>query len=168
MEDKKNTQVSRCKIAQYAEEEENTGFLWTSVADPHYIDADPDADQDPACHFDADADLDPACHFDTYPDPTFHLDLVPNPDPSFQIEAWNLESAQICPFSIHFGLLSANYDFDADADPNPAYHFDADADPDSIFQFDADLCRSGSTILLWTSHFKGVAGPWRPIMGYSY
>jgi hypothetical protein len=32
-----------------------------SVADPHYFDADPDEDPDPACHFDAD------------PDPTFHF-----------------------------------------------------------------------------------------------
>jgi hypothetical protein len=33
-----------------------------SVADPHHVDANLDADPDPACHFDADPD--PACQFD--------------------------------------------------------------------------------------------------------
>ncbi len=50
----------------------------------------PDADPDPACHFDADADPDPACHFDADadPDPTFHFDAdpYPDPDPSIQIK----------------------------------------------------------------------------------
>jgi hypothetical protein len=34
-----------------------------SVADPHHLDADPDADSDPACHFDADPDPDPTSYF---------------------------------------------------------------------------------------------------------
>ncbi len=94
-------------------------------ADPHHIDADPDA----ACNFDADADPYPACHFDSDPDPTFKSDAVPDPnaDPSFQIKAqkskpWN--SARIGSFSILFCLSSARV-----ADPDQAYHFDADPDP---------------------------------------
>jgi hypothetical protein len=69
--------------------------LTVSVADPHNFDADPDADPDPACHFDADPD--PACHFDVDPyadpDPTFHFDTDadPDPNPSFQIKEQNLE-----------------------------------------------------------------------------
>ncbi len=51
---------------------------FTSIADPHHVDADPDlvfhsdADPDPASHFDADPD--PAWHFDADPDPTYHFD----------------------------------------------------------------------------------------------
>ncbi len=47
-----------------------------SVADLHHLDADPDADPDPACHFDADSD----------PDPTYNLSLVHSRllSPSFQ------------------------------------------------------------------------------------
>ncbi len=43
-------------------------MVFSSVADPHHIDPDPD----PAYHFDADlyADPDPACHFDPDPDPS--------------------------------------------------------------------------------------------------
>jgi hypothetical protein len=37
------------------------------------------------------------------------------------------------------------YQFDADADKDPAYNFDADPDP--TFQFDADPCGSRSTTL---------------------
>ncbi len=44
--------------------------LFSSVADPHHFDADPD----------------PACHLDADPDPARHFDL----DPSFQIKAQNL------------------------------------------------------------------------------
>jgi hypothetical protein len=44
-------------------------LLTSSVADPHHIDMDPDAD----------------------PDPTFHFDAAPDPDPIFQIKAQNLE-----------------------------------------------------------------------------
>jgi hypothetical protein len=50
-----------------------------SVADPHHIDADPDADPDPACHFDANPDPDPTSHF--------YAGLDPDPDPRFQIKA---------------------------------------------------------------------------------
>ncbi len=48
------------------------------VAEPHCLDADPDAD--PACHFDADPDPELACHFDADADPdlTFHFDADPN------------------------------------------------------------------------------------------
>jgi hypothetical protein len=46
-----------------------------NVADTHHIDADPDPDLDPACHFD--------------PDPSFHFDA--DPDPSFQKKTKNLE-----------------------------------------------------------------------------
>ncbi len=55
-------------------------FDFTSVADPHYFDADPD----------------PACHFHTDPEPTFHFDVDadPNPDPIFPIKPQKLESVQ--------------------------------------------------------------------------
>jgi hypothetical protein len=46
------------------------------------------------------ADPDPVCHFDADP----HAD----PDHSFQIKAQNLEKASNRPYSIHFGLSSAN------------------------------------------------------------
>jgi hypothetical protein len=49
------------------------------AADPHHFKDDPDADPDPACHFDADADSDPSFHFDA--------DADPDPVPSFQIRA---------------------------------------------------------------------------------
>jgi hypothetical protein len=72
-------------------------LLYTSVADPHHFDADPD----PSCHFDVDPDPDPACHFDA--------DADTDPDPSFQIQAQNLEkNSQIGSYSIHFGWSSAN------------------------------------------------------------
>jgi hypothetical protein len=67
------------------------------------LDADLDADPDPACRFDADliADPDPIFHFDE--------DQKPDTDPSFQIKAQKLrKSAQIGSYSIHFGLSSAN------------------------------------------------------------
>jgi hypothetical protein len=57
------------------------------VADPHHVDADPDAETDPTFNFDADPD--PTFHFDADPDPTFHFDT--DPDLSFQIKAQNLE-----------------------------------------------------------------------------
>ncbi len=41
------------------------------------------------------------------------------------------------------------YYFDADADPDPAYHFDTDPDP--TLQFEADQCGSGSTTLILRS-----------------
>ncbi len=40
----------------------------SSVADPHHIDADPDAEPDPIYHLDADLDADP--------DPDFYLMLI--------------------------------------------------------------------------------------------
>ncbi len=43
-------------------------FISCSVADPHHVDAIPDTDPDPACHFDADADPDATFHFDADPD----------------------------------------------------------------------------------------------------
>jgi hypothetical protein len=49
--------------------------LFSSVADPHHFDADPDPD--PTCHFNADPD--PAFHFNADPDPTFLFDTDPNP-----------------------------------------------------------------------------------------
>ncbi len=54
---------------------------FSSVADPHHLDANPDPD--PTSHFDTDPD----------PDPTFHFDAVPDPDPApaFQIKGQNLE-----------------------------------------------------------------------------
>jgi hypothetical protein len=67
-----------------------------SVADPNYLDADPNADPDPTFHFEADPDADPdlACHFnadsDPDADPTFHFDANPDPDFSFQIKTQNL------------------------------------------------------------------------------
>ncbi len=62
-----------------------------SVADPHHFNGDPDADPDPACHFDADLDPNHACHFDADLTPTFNFDADPIPVPSFQINAQNLE-----------------------------------------------------------------------------
>jgi hypothetical protein len=50
------------------------------AADPHHFNDGPDADPDPACHFDAD----PSIHFDGNADP--------DPDPSFQVKAQNLET----------------------------------------------------------------------------
>ncbi len=41
--------------------------------------ADPDADPDPACHFNSYPD--PACHFDAHPDHPFHCDAHPDPGP---------------------------------------------------------------------------------------
>jgi hypothetical protein len=67
-----------------------------SVADPNYLDADPNADPDPTFHFEADPGADPdlACHFnadsDPDADPTFHFDADPDPDSSFQIKTQNL------------------------------------------------------------------------------
>ncbi len=57
------------------------------VADPHHFDTDPDADSDPACHFQADPD--PDFHFDadSDPDPSFHCGTDPNPDPTFHFDA---------------------------------------------------------------------------------
>jgi|LakMenEpi03Aug12_release.lakeMendotaPanAssembly.Ray.scaffolds.fasta_scaffold6098707_1 hypothetical protein len=60
----------------------------TSVAGPHNLDADPDADL--------------ACHFDADPDPTFHFEADPDPAPSFQIKV------QIGSHFVHFLLSSAN------------------------------------------------------------
>ncbi len=57
-------------------------MLLSSVADQHYVKADPD----PTFRFDVDPD--PACHFDLDPDPTFHFDA--DPEPGFQIKAQNL------------------------------------------------------------------------------
>jgi hypothetical protein len=66
-------------------------LLYTSVADPHRFDADPD----PACYFYVDPDPDPAFYFDAdadlNQDPTFHFDADTDPDPSFQIQAQNTE-----------------------------------------------------------------------------
>jgi hypothetical protein len=52
--------------------------------EPHHFDSDPDSD----------------------PDLTYQLDADPNQDPSFQIKA--LLSDKTGPYSIHFGLSSAN------------------------------------------------------------
>jgi hypothetical protein len=49
------------------------------VADPHRLDADPNADPDSACYFDADPDPDPTSHF--------YAGMDLDPDPSFQINA---------------------------------------------------------------------------------
>jgi hypothetical protein len=138
--------------------------LQSSVADPHHFHVDPDADPEPACHFDADpdasfllwcdpdADPDPACHFDADPDPSFHSDA--DPDPSFQIKKdQNLEKLlKYYRLKIQH-ILACHLQIDADpdpayhfnADPDPAYHFDADPDPN--FQSEADPCGSGSTTL---------------------
>jgi hypothetical protein len=40
------------------------------VADPHYFNADPDPEPDPAFHFNADSD------------PAFHFNAAPDPDPA--------------------------------------------------------------------------------------
>ncbi len=81
-----------------------------SVADPHYVDADPD------------------------PDPTFHFEADPDPDPSFQIKAQNLEKLLK---QAHFPYsLACHLQIDADPGTDPACHFDADPDP--TFQFDPD------------------------------
>jgi hypothetical protein len=81
---------------------------------------DPDADQDPACHFDADPD--PVCHFDANPDldPTFYLDAGPDldPDPSFQIKAQNLKKSSNM-LILH--ILACHLQIDADPDPYPSY-----------------------------------------------
>jgi hypothetical protein len=44
-------------------------FISSSFVDPQHVDAIPDTDPDPACHFDADADpdLDPTFQFDADP-----------------------------------------------------------------------------------------------------
>ncbi len=64
--------------------------LLRSVADPHHLDADPDA----------------ARHFDADPDPPFNFDG--DPDSSSPLKAQNLEkTAQIGSYSIRFGLSSA-------------------------------------------------------------
>ncbi len=79
------------------------------------------------------------------------MSFYADPDPSLQIKAQNrekvLKSAHI--HTLHYGFSSENgfgsrssLSFDADADPDPAYHFDADPNP--TFQSDAEPCRSGS------------------------
>jgi hypothetical protein len=55
-----------------------------------------------------------------------------------KIKAQNLKY-----YSVHFGLLSANY-----ADSDPDYHVHVDADPDPTFLFDVDPRGSGSTTLI--------------------
>ncbi len=92
-------------------------FDFTSVADPHHSDTDPD----PACHFDADSV--PACLFDADPDPSFPIKLEKA-----------LKKA-------HFPYILACH-LQIDADPDPACHFDAVPDADPTFQFDADPCVS--------------------------
>jgi hypothetical protein len=64
----------------------------SSVADPHHIDADPDAEPDPIYHLDADLDADPDPDFylmlrsgslfvvDADPDPDSQNDADPDPD----------------------------------------------------------------------------------------
>ncbi len=47
-------------------------ILYTSVADPHHIEADP------------------AFHSDADPDPTFHCDADADTDPAFQLSGPNL------------------------------------------------------------------------------
>ncbi len=56
-------------------------LTFTSVADPHNVDADPDL----VFHFDADPD--PFSHFDADPDPACHFDADPDPDPPFTFDA---------------------------------------------------------------------------------
>jgi hypothetical protein len=52
---------------------QEVGF--SSVADPHHVDADPY----------------PNYHFDADPDPNYHFDADADPDPGFRIKAQNLE-----------------------------------------------------------------------------
>jgi hypothetical protein len=54
---------------------------YSSVADPHHLDADPDPD--PACHFDTDPD----------PDPTFHIEA--DPDPSLAVLLHNVAAHNV-------------------------------------------------------------------------
>jgi hypothetical protein len=76
--------------------------MYTSVADPHHIDADPD----PTFH--PNADPDPAFQFDADPDPTTHF--LPDLDPPMLQN----DPQRLPPF--HF-----------DADPDPASQNDADS-----------------------------------------
>ncbi len=59
--------LQRNKINQYSVTGERLP-MFSSVADPHNVDADPD----PAFHFDADPDQDPTLQFDD-PDPITHI-----------------------------------------------------------------------------------------------
>ncbi len=51
--------------------------MFTSVADPHHIDADQDLD--PACYLDPYPNPATASHVDADQDQTFHLDADPDP-----------------------------------------------------------------------------------------
>jgi hypothetical protein len=83
------------------------------LADPHHVDAGPDADLDPAFHFDADPDADPH--------PTVHSDADPDADldPTFRIRLFNLIWMRI---RIQFPtMIRIHADPDPDADPNPQH-----------------------------------------------
>jgi hypothetical protein len=54
---------------------------FSSVADPHHLDAD--ENRDPVIHFDANPD--PTSRSDADSDPTFHSDA--DPDPTFKFDA---------------------------------------------------------------------------------
>jgi hypothetical protein len=87
------------------------------VADPHQFDVDPDPT------FDFDADLDP--------DPTSQLDA----DRILQLtffQIWKPPMLQNGPLRLQ------PFYFDADPDPDPAFHFDMDLDPVPTFHSDAD------------------------------
>jgi hypothetical protein len=84
-----------------------------------------------------DADPDPAFHFDAGPILTFHSEADPDPfpdldppmlqnDPLYGFHLFTLMWIRI----LIFNLMPF--------DPDPAFHFDADADPDLASQNDAD------------------------------
>ncbi len=113
-----------------------------SVADPHHLDADPDADPDPAC----DAGPGPVCHLSADPDLTFHFDA--DPDPSIQIKGQNPEK-MLKQGQISY-ILACHLQIDAD--PDSVYHFDADPDPHEIEREDNTSFLFSITNVAYTEH----------------
>ncbi len=74
--------------------------------DPHHADADSVADS--TDHSDADPDSYFQLMWIRMRIRLFNPDADPDPDPSYQIKDQTLKSAHIGPYSLHFGLSSAN------------------------------------------------------------